>query len=187
MTTSTRLSIITICTILTYTLNTNALHHFPKLNHNRTSKLHPHITLNTDSVNLSLSFGQFVTQKQEEHEAVIKNSPIKVKVNEISYGQWIDGLPSNISIEENRIAQTLLKAARYLMDTNCLSVGIANSECFEYIKGLKLPECEFKEECLEIKSKSVFIPFRRLLPADYKDSLEKVFYINRKFQFYIII
>lgn len=173
MTNSTKL-LITLFIICTLIFNTNAFNIFPKQNHHRTTKSHPHITLNSDSVNSSVSFGKFITLKQEEHDTVIKNSPIKVKPNEISYAQWIDGLPTNISIEENRIAQTLLKAARHLMDTKCLSVGIMHSECFKYIKGLQLPECELHDECLEIKSKSKHIPFRRLLPANYSDSLEKV-------------
>lgn len=52
-------------------------------------------------------------------EESISNSPIQLTNNSSSYAQYLESLPNNQTKEFDQLAQTVLKASKYLLNNNC--------------------------------------------------------------------
>lgn len=124
----------------------------------------------------AIEFGRQSVEQQLNMDGRIATSRIKVKHNSISHGQRIDGLPSQETMNEDHIADTIRKATRYLKDTQC--TGTSRRDCVAGLHGIALPDGEFKDKCLEVRRTSPYQPYRRLLAADYRDGIYKVRPIN---------
>lgn len=97
----------------------------------------------------------------------------KVKTGSISHAQLIDSLPAENAKATDLVAQDILKASSYLLHTHCRNTDIFNDDCVKFMSKYSLPEStKLSARCLEKKSR--FKAYRRLLPASYKDGLQKV-------------
>lgn len=124
---------------------------------------------------------KIISNSSHENRIAIK---AKVKNGSISHAQLIDSLPADDAKATDLIAQDILKASSYLLNTFCRNTDIFNDDCVKFMSKYSLPEStQLSARCLAMKSS--FKAYRRLLPASYKDGLQKVkktfFFITDKF------
>lgn len=96
----------------------------------------------------------------------------EIKPGTISHAQLIESLPDEDAKANDLIAQDILKASSYLLNSYCKTAGISSKECVKFISKYALPDSKLSRKCQEAGFKH--LAFRRFLPASYQDGLQKV-------------
>lgn len=92
----------------------------------------------------------------------------------ISHAQLIDSLPDQDAKNIDNIAQDILKSSSYLLHSYCRSSDISNKDCVKFMTQYQLPETMLRDRCVKEVEKTKYHSYRRLLPANYKDGIQKV-------------
>lgn len=95
-----------------------------------------------------------------------------IKNGTISHAQLIESLPDDEAKANDLIAQDILKASSYLLNSYCKTADIASKECIKFISKYSLPGSRLSKKCHSVGVKH--LAYRRLLPASYQDGLQKV-------------
>lgn len=86
-------------------------------------------------------------------------------------------MPTTQAKNYDKIAQTILKSSLNLLHSECRIQNIADDECAKYISELNLPNGPTRDACLNVvknvENSYCLHPYRRLIPADYKDGIYK--------------
>lgn len=97
----------------------------------------------------------------------------KVKNGTISHAQLIESLPDEESKTIDSIAQDIAKASSYLLNMYCKNTDISTKDCVKFMSKYSLPEfSRLGKKCLATNSE--YLGYRRILPATYKDGIQKV-------------
>lgn len=97
----------------------------------------------------------------------------KIQNGSISHAQLIESLPDEDAKSIDFVAQEILKASSYLLNMYCKSSGVSNKDCVKFMSKYSLPETSrLANRCLAMSHHSQ--AYRRLLPASYRDGLDKV-------------
>lgn len=97
----------------------------------------------------------------------------KIKNGSISHAQLIESLPDDDAKAIGIVAEDILKASSYLLNMYCKTSGVSNKDCVKFMSKYSLPEASrLSTRCVAMSSYSR--AYRRLLPASYRDGLEKV-------------
>lgn len=100
----------------------------------------------------------------------------KIKNGTISHAQLIENLPDEEAKIIDSIAQDIAKASSYLLNKYCKNTDISNKDCVKFMSKYSVPEASrLGLKCLEANSK--YLAYRRILPATYKDGIQKVLYL----------
>jgi peroxidase len=96
-----------------------------------------------------------------------------VKNGTISHAQLIESLPDDDAKAIDSIAQNIAKASSYLLNMYCKNTEISNKDCVKFMSKYLLPESSrLGKKCLAINS--TYLAYRRMLPATYRDGIQKV-------------
>lgn len=102
---------------------------------------------------------------------------ISVADKSSSYALLLDNWPSEAVKELDKAGHLLQKLSSQFVHSTCISNGIPHKYCASYISRLTIPnDSSVAKQCASINSRSKDAPgqpYRRLLPADYSDGLEK--------------
>ena len=91
----------------------------------------------------------------------------------ISYAQLIESLPDDEAKVVDSIAQDILKSSSYLLNMYCKNRNILAKECVKFMSKYSIPETsDLAAKCVSLNM--IYKGYRRLLPATYKDGLQKV-------------
>lgn len=86
-------------------------------------------------------------------------------------------MPTTQANNYDKVAQTILKSSLNLLHSECRIQNIADDECAKYISDLQLPNGPTRDACLNVvrnvENSYCLHPYRRLIPADYKDGIYK--------------
>lgn len=86
-------------------------------------------------------------------------------------------MPTTQANNYDKVAQTILKSSLNLLHSECRIQNIADEECAKYISDLQLPNGPTRDACLNVvrnvENSYCLHPYRRLIPADYKDGIYK--------------
>lgn len=89
----------------------------------------------------------------------------------------LDSLPSESVKEFDQAGHLMQKLASQFVHSTCITNGVPHKYCASYIARLSLPtNSSVAKLCSAINNRSKDAPgqpYRRLLPADYSDGLEK--------------
>jgi peroxidase len=98
----------------------------------------------------------------------------KIQNGSISHAQLIDSLPDEDAKAVDIIAQDILKASSYLLNMYCKSTDVSNKDCVKFMSKYTLPDTtRLGIRCNESANRTSKA-YRRFLPANYKDGLQKV-------------
>lgn len=102
----------------------------------------------------------------------------KIRNGSISHAQLIELLPDENAQANDLIAQDILKATSYLLNSHCKTTDISSKECVKFLSKYSLPESRLTKKCLapDFRHRA----YRRLLPPSYQDGLQKVRTERRK-------
>jgi peroxidase len=84
----------------------------------------------------------------------------------------IESLPDDEAKSVDAIAQDILQASSYLLNMYCKPTDISNRDCVKFMSKYSLPDTRLSTKCTKMTSNHK--GYRRMLPASYKDGLQKV-------------
>ncbi|XP_037945608.1 chorion peroxidase-like [Teleopsis dalmanni] len=125
-----------------------------------------------------VEFGVDSINKQKRLEENLLNAQVTVQNGSISHVQLLDCLPNSKAQTESDIAGKILKSSLYAYNAKCAVRGISGEKCEAYLSTKELPKGSYVyEKCLQISKdpRDGHHPFRRLLPANYKDGFYKMY------------
>lgn len=109
----------------------------------------------------------------------------KIRNGSISHAQLIESLPDEDAKANDLIAQDILKATSYLLNTHCKTTDITSKDCVKFLSKYSLPESRLSKKCLAPGFRHR--AYRRLLPPSYQDGLQKVRPERRKENLILIV
>jgi peroxidase len=95
-----------------------------------------------------------------------------VRNESISKAQLIESYPDDEAKSVDKVAQKMFKASSYLLSMYCRSSGVPNKDCVKFMSKYSLPDSNLTNECQKVKN--LYLSYRRMLPASYKDGLGSV-------------
>lgn len=120
-------------------------------------------------------FKPFLIYRLEEY---VLSTGIRISNASSSYALLLDNLPSQQVKELDREGHLMLKLSSQLVYSSCITNGIPYNHCAHYISRLDIPSnASVARECSAINRRPKDAPghpYRRLLPADYSDGLDKL-------------
>lgn len=128
--------------------------------------------LNCEIIFFCIEFEYFDNvSKHFSHENQI-STKARVEKGTISHAQLIESLPDDQAKEIDYVARDLAKASSYLLNMYCKNSNISNKDCVKFMSKYSPPETSrLAKKCQETKSK--YSSYRRILPASYKDVIQK--------------
>lgn len=134
-------------------------------------------TITKSDLITAVELGVQSINQEERLEKNLLTSKIYITNGTISHAQYLETFPNQEARIDDNIARKILKSSLYILNSKCLPDNINIESCRNYFTDISLPESGLKLECLRItqNQRDGHYPFRRLLPANYKDGFYKMF------------